>query len=1205
MQIADFSIHNPVKVAVGVVLVCLFGIVAMLNIPVQLTPEVTRPVISVRTRWAGASPEEVEKEIVSKQEQQLQDVEGMIDFRSTCQEGQGEVEMEFEVGTDIDAALVRVTKRLSQVRDYPDDADEPFVRTVSANGSPIAWFSLLPVAPTHAEVRALLEANPHLAEPLAPLLARESIHVPMLYELAKHHPEVQELIRHDVDPSRLRTFAEDNIAARLQRAHDGVAASDVYGGREFELRVIFDPVRLAARKITVPQLRDALLRENRNVSGGDVWEGKRRYLVRTLGLFSDPQQVADTIVAYRDGAPVYVRDLATVELASTKPDSLGRERGVNMLSVNVQRKQGANVMDVMAAVREEVRSLNEGFLGRNGLQLVQTYDETVYISSAMSLVTDNLVAGSVLTALVLLVFMRSGRSTLVICLAIPICAMGTFVVIRLLGRSMNVISLAGMAFAVGVVVDSATVVLENIYVRYQRGESAFTAASRGTSEVWGAVLAGTLTMLAVFLPVIFIQAEAGQLFRDISIAISAGVAISLLVTLTVVPSAACHLLQHGEVARNREEDRSLGTRLWRVLDRWMTPFSYLGERFTTALLWATDRLQSGNLSHGTMIVTWLLFAAGAIMLVPSRYVQLEHWPWYYPVPSLLGLTIAVVSTLLFLPLAFRSRRVAVAIMSIVLGMGISYRLMPEAEYLPAGNKNLVYGRMQPPPGYNVDQLVGLARQVEDRLRANWEALPNSAEAARLEGPPLATLSVTARGRTLVVAARSADPERASEMVPLVRRAIAKLPGVLTSVSQTSLFERGLSGGRTIDIEISGPKLATLVGLGQEIMSGVQRILPAETTETSVQPIPGLDLGSPELHVRVRPEKAAQRGISTSDLGYSIDALVDGAYAGPYWHEQKEIELVLYGQAAFSERTQNVEQLPIATPTGEVISVADVADVRLASGPEQISRIDRERAITIQVRPGTGVALEGAMNRIQREVLDPIRAAGLPPGYHLNVAGTADDLIQMRTAMSGSLLFALLITYLLIAGLYESFLYPLVIMISVPMGAVGGFLGLWLLNLVTVQRLDSLTMLGFVILIGTVVNNAILIVDQTLVYIRRDGAHHRDAVRESVRGRVRPIFITTLTTLIGLFPLVVSPGAGSELYRGMGTVLFGGLVVSTFFTLLLVPLLFSLFFEMRARLFGRGISASSLAAVAALSGGDDETVTVIPTRNEDTAVVETL
>ena len=1178
MQISNFSIQNPVKVAVGVILVWLFGLIALFQIPVQLTPEVARPMLSVRTTWAGASPEEIEREIVSQQEEQLQDVEGMIDFRSECGEGVGTIEMEFEVGTDLDAALVRVNKRLAQVREYPPEADEPVIRTVSINSSSIAYFALIALAPTHEEVRSFAEDYPDLQADLTPLLAQPTIDLPRLTRLALQHPELHELIKHNPDPLRMKRFAQDVIAARFQRI-DGVAAAEVRGGRNDEARIVVDPERLAARKITITQLRDALLADNKDVSGGDIWEGKSRYLVRTLGSFSSPSQIENVIVAQRDGAPVLIGDVAEVRLAHAKPDGVARQRGVNSLSLSVQRKEGANVMEVMAGIRRETELLNANELKAQGLELIQSYDETVYIESATKLVRDNIFMGGVLAALVLFVFLRNGRSTLVVVLAIPISAVGTFLVVRLLGRSINVISLAGMAFAIGMVVDAAIVVLENIYTHYQRGENAFVAASRGTSEVWGAVLASTLTTLAVFLPVIFIQEEAGQLFRDISIAISAGVSISLLVSLTVIPSAAGQLLRR----RAKQQTAALTDKNPTPLNWFQTLLDQLavwGQRGVDRIVAATDYLQAGELSHRARRVVFASFALGALAWVPLEYASLNAWPWYYPVPHGGALLVALLVCLAFAWLLRRAVRPAIVLMMVIVAMGFSYRLMPEAEYLPTGNKNLVFARLQPPPGYNVEQMQRLAERVEDRLRVYWETDPRHRDANALDGPPIESLFVVSRpGGTLFMGARSVDPDRAADLVPVLRRATDGLPGIMNSVSQASLFERGMGTGRTVDIEITGPDLRRLVGLGEQIMNQVRVMFPIET-ETSIQPIPSLEMGSPELHVRPNAVKAAERGITTVDLGYTVSALVDGAYAGPYWHEGKEIDLVIFGNNEYARRTQDIAQLPMATPSGELIAVADVSDVSLSTGPEQINRIDRERAITIRVGPGPEISLEGAILRIQAEILDPIiRSGELGTGYNFRLAGTADKLNQMRTAMTGGLILALVITYLLLAGLYESFLYPIVIMVSVPMAAVGGFLGLRILNLFTVQRLDTLTMLGFIILIGTVVNNAILIVDQALWLIRSEQADHRVAVRESVRGRVRPIFMATLTTLLGMMPLVLFPGAGSELYRGLGSVILGGLLVSTCVTLFLVPLLFSLTYEARIRWWGQDTATVAVAAQA--------------------------
>jgi len=1149
MRISDFAIDNPIKVTVGVILIWMFGLIALFGIPVQLTPDVTRPIVSIRTSWPGASPQEMEKEIVSQQEEQLQDLEGVIDFRSSVSDRRSEVELEFQVGTDISSALLKVSNRLDQIEDYPDGADPPIIRTVRSSGSATAYMRLMPRPPSRAQLKAFRDLHPDLAEPINELLGRENFDAAHVYGAVRNHPELGDLIKSDPRVTDMLTFAEDVVAARIANV-SGVADSEVYGGSELELRVIVDPVQLAARRITIAQLRNAMVAQNADVSAGDLWEGKYRYMIRTLGQFYSEKDVADVIVTYRDGAPVYVKDVATVSLEHSKTRGIGHQRGVEQLTIAVRRSEGANVLDVMTGVYEVADQLNSGVLRAKNLELLPSYDETVYIRSATRLVRNNMFIGGTLAIVVLLLFLRSFRSTLVVALAIPISCIGTFLVVRLLGRSINVISLAGMSFAVGMVVDSAIVVLENIYSHYQRGDKPFVAARQGTSEVWGAILASTLTTLAVFLPVITIEAEAGQLFRDIAIAISAGVSISLIVSLTVIPSAAARLL------RDRSNEVHTPQR---------SGFLHsLASGGRGAILALTRKLQRGEIGNLAMIVTIALFALGAVCIGPvatsTGEVRQIAWPgtsW------LIGSAVAVA---LFAPLAFRARRLGVTVTMIVVAIGLSNRLMLPAEYLPEGNKNLVRSGLRPPAGYSIEQMVKLGDIIESRLRPYWEAAPGSPEAEALDGPIIEDFFLVSFSGNAFMGARAAEPERAHELIPIMQRATSGLPGVFAFVSQSGLFERSRSGGRAIDIEITGPDLEKLMELGGTVMAQVAELYPPET-QTNIQPIPSLELGSPELHIRRNREKAAERGVNTIELGYAINAMVDGAYAGSFWHEGKELDLKIYGAEDFSRHTQDIARLPIATPTGELVKIGDVADVIVSTGPETIQRIDRERAVIIQVQPGTEIALEDAMNTIEAEILEPMRSSGELSGlYKLNLAGTADDLRQMRAALGLSLILAVAITFLLIAALYESFVYPLVIMISVPMAAVGGFAGLRLQHMWSGQRLDTLTMLGFVILIGTVVNNAILIVNQALINNRR-GMPYQEAVYESVGGRIRPIFMSTLTTVLGMLPLVLFPGAGSELYRGLGSVVVGGLLVSTIFTLFLVPMLFALVYELRERLFG--------------------------------------
>jgi HAE1 family hydrophobic/amphiphilic exporter-1 len=378
--------------------------------------------------------------------------------------------------------------------------------------------------------------------------------------------------------------------------------------------------------------------------------------------------------------------------------------------------------------------------------------------------------------------------------------------------------------------------------------------------------------------------------------------------------------------------------------------------------------------------------------------------------------------------------------------------------------------------------------------------------------------------------------------------------MITIAKQSSLFESGLGAGRTVDIEITGPDVKVLVDLARRTMGDVRRILPEAQPP---MPKPSADLSAPELHIKPRWDQAADLGMTAAELGYAINAMIDGAYAGDYNFSGDQIDLSIVGNERTAKTVQDVRGLSISTPQGRTVTLESVADVELSSGPEQINRRERQRAITVSVTPPPEMAIEDAMNRIRTEIVDKIESDPKYAGfYQVNLSGTADKLQSTWLSIRWNLLLAVIITYLVIAALFESWLYPLIIMLSVPLGAVGGFVGLKLLNLFVLQPLDMFTMVGFIILVGTVVNNPILIVEQALVHLREDGMNAHDAIVESVRTRIRPIFMTALIGLLGLLPLVMSPGAGSELYRGLGSVTLGGLVFSTVFTLFFIPALFT-------------------------------------------------
>ncbi|MFQ5807835.1 MAG: efflux RND transporter permease subunit, partial [Phycisphaerae bacterium] len=783
------------------------------------------------------------------------------------------------------------------------------------------------------------------------------------------------------------------------------------------------------------------------------------------------------------------------------------------------------------------------------LELTQVYDETVYIKQSIRMVQSNILFGGSFAIIVLMLFLRNWRATLAVALAIPIAVIGTFVVVAALGRTLNVISLAGMAFAVGMVLDSAIVVLENIYRHHQMGKRVFDAALDGAREVWAAVLAGTLTTMAVFIPVIFVREEAGQLFRDISIATATAVGLSLIVSVTVIPTLAARLL-----GLRRPGARAT----WR------------GKEHTG----------------------WVAAAvAGLVNRVNSSSVA----------------------------------RLAVILVMTGSALGLARTLIPDTTYLPAGNRNLVFGYLLTPPGYSLDEFHRMALTIDEVIRPYWEAEPDSPEKERLDQqwvrqvggmieageipelvdnaenklswlqrararrewldpPPLIdNFFFVSWGGGCFMGASSRDPARVKPLVRLLQTAGTRIPGVFSFFSQASLFRFG--GGNTAEIQIRSDDL--------EKVTTAATAMYGACDQAFGQPRPSpnnFNLGRPELQIVPDHERAADLGLNVVDVGLIVEACVDGAYVGDYRVAGGDtIDISLYVRGQKGLPTQEIGQVPIHTPTGSVVPLSAAVRLVDTTALEQINHVERQRAVTLLVNPPEAMALEAVIRQIKEEMEPELRGTGqIDPSVLVSLTGNADKLDAARNTMIGDwqgftlqslvnlfgsrFFLSIIIVYLLMAALYESWVYPLVIMFSVPLAVFGGFLGLSVANWATllttsqpVQQLDVLTFLGFVILVGIVVNNAILLVNQSLLNMREHGMESHAAIRDAVRVRVRPVLMTSLTTFFGQLPLALFPGAGSELYRGLASVMLGGLIIATIGTLVLVPAALSLVTDIRTRL----------------------------------------
>ena len=1025
MSLTRLGLSNPTATLVAVLLVLLFGGLGLARLPVQLTPEVERPEITIRTAWRAAAPEEIEAEIIEPQEKVLRGLPGVNRIVSKAQRGQGEVSIEFLVGHDLRRGLIEVLNRLNRVPRYPEDANEPVIDTVGGNSRAIAWFTM-----------RTRDGNPR-------------------------------------DIQSYKEYAEEVIQTRFERV-PGVARSEVYGGREREVRITFDPYRAASLGVELP-VAARLAGANQDISGGDVNVGKRRYTLRFTGAF-DAGELGDMVLEWRDGLPVRLRDIADIEIALADRKSFVLAKGARSLAVNAHRELGVNVLEVMAGLKEAAAELVEGPMARAELMFEQVYDETVYIYRSVSMVRNNLALGIALAVVSLWWFLRRLRATLLIAVAIPISLFAAFFLLYATGRTLNIISLAGLALAVGMTLDAAIVVLENIVRLRERGMGAEEAAYTGPAQVWGALLASTATTVAIFLPIVFLADEAGQLFADLALTISVAVAASMLVALTVIPAAASTWLAR--------------TQLGDAHARWRQALTGTIMRFT-----------DGPVRRALWI--------GALVSVP------------------LGISLALAPKSI-LALAPLPPRIAESLPESPLSL--------RASYLPEGNRNLVFAFIIPSPGANIDHLeTEMGSIVVERLQPYLDGE---------EEPAIDSYFFVAFSRGVFLGARTKDAARTDELIPLINRTVRGFPDTIAFARRASLFG-GFGAGNTIDVDIQSRNIDTLMSAALEGFIGLNRTLPG----VRVRPYPGLELADPELRLEPDERRLAEAGWSRGTMASVTRALGEGLYVGDYFDGEQRLDIVV--RVPRWETPEQLASIPLATPGG-VLPVSELTRIVRTAGPNEIRRLDRRRTVTLQVTPPQGMSLEEALDTIRSEVV-PLVETRLPDDGEVRFSGTADKLETALESMSGSFLLAIVILFLLMAALFRSFRDSALVLLALPLATVGSLVALRLMNdtFGVNQPLDLLTMIGFIILLGLVVNNAILLVHQTRA-MERHGLARRSAVAEAVGMRLRPILMSTITSICGMLPLLVVPGAGTELYRGLAAVIVGGMSVSTVFTLLLLP-----------------------------------------------------
>jgi len=1003
MSLIRVSADNPAALLAAAVLLFVLGVVGIASLPIQMLPNLEYPEININTSWRNAAPQEVEASIVEPQEAALRQVPGVVEMSSDVSSGNGNVHLRFDIGSDLQQGMLDVLNALNQAEPPPPDAEEPQIQ-VGGWDFPVATLLVHPLVPTPG-----------------------------------------------VDVTDFQRVIDTEVEPRIL-AIEGVQRVNLESERDPLVLIEFDPYRAAALGVQVSDIANTVRRAV-DTTGGLATVGRRQYTVRFLGGF-DVDELGDLIVARRGNEAVRLGEIAQITTELYPRSSFIYRTGYPAYYIRVQGKYGANTVAILDDINEAIDELNAGPLADAQLKIVLSFDASVHIRRAIALVNGNLILGVLLALGVLWCFLRGWKATALIALTIPFSLLSSLLVLNLFGRSLNVVSLAGLAFAVGLVLDAAIIVQENILRLRQAGMPAEEAARKGPSQVVGALFASTVTSIAIFLPILFMKGLEGQLFADLALTLSVAVAMSMLTAITILPVAS-NYFEKGQV----------------IVDR----LGGFWDRITATIIEWTNT---------------------------------------------------------------RERRIAWVVSLLAVPAFLTWLLAPKLDFLPQADSD----------GINVffSMAEGIPlRTVEEELVAEvikrFQPYVDGEKSPGIRGYNLASWGSNSTGAYIY----PEDPREAPELIRKLREEIlVGLPGAKPFVSRASLLNIGISGGRNIDIDLQGPELGPLMEgarVGQEAIN-------ERFSEWSVRAIPGISLSKPELQLIPDDMRITQAGLDRGAVADAVRAFTGGLSAGRYFDGNEGLDVLIWsGEWTTPE---DLAGLPIFTPQSGIQVIGELASIQRTVGPTQLRRVNGQRTVTLQVLPPPNMAIEDALNIIRSEI-GPVIEDALPAEAEIYYRGTADQLAGTVTEMAKNFILAVLILALIMAAMFRSVKDSVIVLLVMPLAIVGGVIGLRVLNLFTYQALELLTMIGFIILLGLVVNNAILLVHQTRA-AERDGTDRATAVAQAIRIRARPIFMSTLTSICGMLPLMLIPGVGSEIYRGLATVIIGGMSVSAVFTLLLLP-----------------------------------------------------
>ncbi len=1049
-QLIDFAIRRRVTIIMCTIAIALFGLVSLSRLKLNLLPDLSYPTLTVRTELVGAAPLEVETLITRPVEEAVGIIRNVRQVRSVSRAGQSDVVLEFVWGTDMDLAGIDVREKLD-VLQLPLEAERPLLLRFDPSNEPVLRLAFLDAeSGTQEETVDRLKA--------------------------------------------LRRFADDRLKPDLE-AVEGSAAVKVSGGYEDEVQVFVDQQKLAQLGLSIESVTRRIRAENVNLSGGRLEQGMQRFLVRTLNEFETIEQMADSIIATRDGQPVYLHDIATVSRGYKEREAITRVDGAEAIELAVYKEGDANTVQLADGINARVAELSKGL--PEGTEIRTVYDQSRFISAAISEVKNAALIGGLLAILVLYAFLRDARATAITSIAIPLSVLGTFVAMYAFDLTLNIMSLGGIALAVGMLVDNAVVVLESIVRKREQGLDRAMAASLGTSEVATAVTASTLTSIAVFFPMIFITGIAGQLFKDQSLTVTFALVLSLVVALTLVPMLAAGNTP-GAALPADTIPRAPG-RVGRGLSWLAAGVRRLFRGIGSAFRWLLSPLV--RVTQG--LTGW----------AEARYPATINWALTNPA-KVLGAAMA-----LFLVTVF----------------GIAPQL--GTELIPQMAQGEFNVDLRLPPGTpleQTDRTVLAAQQASAELGNVALAYSVAGTGNRLDANPVDSGDNT--GRLSITLDSGAGRAEETVAIEAMRERLNALAGVQYRFSRPSLFNLSTP----LEVVIAGYEFDRLEAAAEQVRLRMAADAQFADVKTTVE------AGNPEIQIVFDQERAAQLGLMVRDVADRVVNSVRGEVATRYKLRDKKIDVLVRSVDSRAASVEEIRNLIVNPGSAYPVPLSAVADVQLSVGPAEVRRLGQERVAVVSANLAGG-DLGTAVIALQKIVAD----VDLPVGTVALLSGQSEEMADSFRSLQFVLLMAVFLVYIVMASQFESLMHPFVILLTVPLAVIGAIWALWL----TGTTVNVVAYIGLIMLAGIVVNQSIVLIDAVNRF-REQGMPKAEAIARGGQLRLRPILITTLTTILGLLPMALGLGEGAEVRAPMAITVIGGVALATTLTLLVIPVVYS-------------------------------------------------